>query len=667
MATKAQQKTLRFPLAGVDRRTGFQAQPQFTTPAALNVYPDDTAQGRARGGARPGLSKAITTDLPGPYQLLGSLNVDRGSGSVNYRRVIFGVVAGEIYWMNQGDSTWTILAGGPYLSPTLASIEHAVREQKVYFADCANVNGTDLALDGGYEYVVTSASVGAWSLAGINASNIGQWSLEILSGTGFTVGTYAISEYAMAAYATGTIVVASGVVTKTGGTAFPAWAAAGSLTVGGNTYTVNTRDGDNQVTLDNLAINVGSTGTYSLALLSTQLLLSTDPGVAASTGGSFRLHRTPKIWDVPSGTVTTWTASTGTTPTDCKLICEYRDRLILAGEVYNPHRWYASRSGNPLDFNYGVFDATSATAYSNYLGGQIGEPITALIPHGYDCLALGAQDAIYVMRGDPANTGSHLIKVDDVVGVLSARSWCKTAADETVMLTRDGLYYMPSGCGVAPTSISREKLPEELIAIDPTDNYINLVYDPLLRCIYIWVVDDQDTPGTVSTCWLYHWEHKAFWPVTLPATMQPTAVHDFSPLATANKSSVVLGSYDGIARQFNKAAEDDDATDFASYVDILFRISANIDLKAILQRLRILAGADSGAFSWRLVTANSAEQAAALMAAGTYTYSGTVDSYAIHPRLNGHYACLRLLADGSAAQWIFEEALAQIREAGRMR
>jgi hypothetical protein len=667
---KAKQLTLRWPLGGVERRGAFQASQPFSTPAALNVYPDDTAQGRARGGARPGLSKALTTDRDSFYQCIGSVNTDRGTTSAAYQRVLFAVSNGHLLYMNEGDTTWdATTTGNPHFNPSVP-LQYAAREQKVYFADYANITGSDLAVDSGYNRVVTSASVGAWSNAGITSANVAQWSLEVLSGTGADVGTDTVAGYGVT-FTEGTVAVAAdaggSIVTKTGGTAWPAWAAAGTITISAVAYTVKTRTSDDVILLDNVGITVGAGASHSLALLTTQLLLSGSAGTVSSTNLTYRLHRTPKVWDPVAGTVTTWTASTGTVPNDCKLICEYRDRIVLAGDVYAPHRWYASRSGDPLDFNYGEFDATSAAAYSNYIGGQIGEPITALIPHGYDCLILGAQDATYVMRGDPANTGSHLIKVDDVVGVLSANAWCKTAADETVLLTRDGLYYMPSGCGVPPTSISREKLPEELIGIDPDSYFVNLAYDPLLRCIHIWLVENDGNPA-VTTQWLYSWDHKAFWPITLPATYQPSAVYDFSPLATANKSSVLLGGYDGIVRQFNKAAEDDDGTDFTSYVRIgPFMLSPNSDNKGIIQGLRIVMGTGSGAATWDVGAASTMEGVADQLAAATNIYTGTIGAYKEYPRVSGHAGMLEIGANGAATQWIFEEAVVQVREAGRMR
>lgn len=69
---------------------------------------------------------------------------------------------------------------------------------------------------------------------------------------------------AVAPYATGTIVVSSGVVTLTGGT-FPAWAAKGILKVNSRYYSVATRDSDTQVTLNSTGVTVSDAANYTLA------------------------------------------------------------------------------------------------------------------------------------------------------------------------------------------------------------------------------------------------------------------------------------------------------------------------------------------------------------------------------------------------------------------
>jgi hypothetical protein len=64
-------------------------------------------------------------------------------------------------------------------------------------------------------------------------------------------------------YSTGTIAVAAGVVTLSGGT-WPTWAADGDLVYGGVTYTVASRDSNSQITLDDTSLAVSSGADYQL-------------------------------------------------------------------------------------------------------------------------------------------------------------------------------------------------------------------------------------------------------------------------------------------------------------------------------------------------------------------------------------------------------------------
>ncbi|MHC4372171.1 MAG: hypothetical protein ACYSW8_31590, partial [Planctomycetota bacterium] len=66
-----------------------------------------------------------------------------------------------------------------------------------------------------------------------------------------------------APYSTGTITVASGVVTLTSGT-FPSWAAVGILKIDSDYYDVDTRDGDTQITLEDTSVTEATATTYEL-------------------------------------------------------------------------------------------------------------------------------------------------------------------------------------------------------------------------------------------------------------------------------------------------------------------------------------------------------------------------------------------------------------------
>ena len=67
-----------------------------------------------------------------------------------------------------------------------------------------------------------------------------------------------------APYATGTVAVASGVVTLSGGT-FPSWAEQGILKVSNSYYNVASRDSGTQVTLDDTTVTVTAGTSYELA------------------------------------------------------------------------------------------------------------------------------------------------------------------------------------------------------------------------------------------------------------------------------------------------------------------------------------------------------------------------------------------------------------------
>lgn len=66
-----------------------------------------------------------------------------------------------------------------------------------------------------------------------------------------------------APYATGTVTIASGVVTLTGGT-FPSWAADGILKVSSSYYSVASRDGNTQITLDDTSVTVAAASAFEL-------------------------------------------------------------------------------------------------------------------------------------------------------------------------------------------------------------------------------------------------------------------------------------------------------------------------------------------------------------------------------------------------------------------
>jgi hypothetical protein len=97
-----------------------------------------------------------------------------------------------------------------------------------------------------------------------------------------------------APYTTGTITVAAGVVTLTGGT-FPAWAASGVLKVNNRYYSVATRDSNTQITLTSTA-TVSTAASYQLARPEISLDTAFD---AVSNDSDLTYYPSPECWYPP--------------------------------------------------------------------------------------------------------------------------------------------------------------------------------------------------------------------------------------------------------------------------------------------------------------------------------------------------------------------------------
>lgn len=77
--------SLPFPVLGLDKRSSIRDEPPFTTSKAVNVRPVDQAEGRHRGGTRPGFLKAFTQRLnTGPVRSMAQMNIASVGGSITW-------------------------------------------------------------------------------------------------------------------------------------------------------------------------------------------------------------------------------------------------------------------------------------------------------------------------------------------------------------------------------------------------------------------------------------------------------------------------------------------------------------------------------------------------------------------------------------------------------
>jgi hypothetical protein len=518
---------LRFPIGGLNKRLGYQWQSPYTTPSALNVWPDEAIAGRERGGSRPGLEKARSTQL----------------GSGNPTRLL-----SEVRYVNSGTLTDLLIAS------------------------------------------------------------------------------------------------ANGVLYKDGGSSWT------SITSG-------------------------------VTLASNRMLTAAEHLQKLYIAGDNNASRRLCVYDPSANTLALVTASAGTVPVKCTLVCRWNDRLVLAGDTDNPHLWYMSKQGDPTNWDYTVTNSVAAAvAASNSPAGRLGEPIQAIISHSDKCLIFGCRSSIYILRGDPLQGGS-LDLLNDSVGIIGPAAWCYDRDGFLFMLTNDGVYVMPPGCGSNPSSVSREVLPEELLGItaNPTEWEVCMAYDLRFRGVHLFCTNISNRANSVA-----YWidtkttlggdnggaASASFWPVSYQNDHNPTAIYSrkYDPLASTTDGGVLLGGYDGYTRRHDKTlAQDDGSNAISSHVDIGPFPLGPAGWEGLLTELDLVPAVDSGDIDIDVRVAQTAEGAYNASAFATYEFNTAGLNAKARPRARGAACVLRLKNGESNARWAMEELLVEREAAGPRR
>jgi len=417
-----------------------------------------------------------------------------------------------------------------------------------------------------------------------------------------------------------------------------------------------TDDGDNIITDDDDQIVFGST--------------ATNGGLeAGQLGGKLYIaDDVLKVHNPALGTVDPVIVTAGIIPTNQNVIAIYRQRVILGG---SDHLWYASRQGDPGDWDYGadLQDVGRAVAGQLGVGGRIGAVVTALIPLEDKILLMATENSLWAMRGDPV-TGS-LESLSDWIGVVAPRAWAVSRDELVCFLSNDGVYVW-SGRG-APTRFSAERVPDELREIDASTNTITMVYDHEARGFWLFIRPDIGD----GVSWFFDLERRAAWPVDFLTTHQPRSAAYFAP---SDLGKVVIGCDDGIVRYFDDSATDDDGTAIASHVLLgPVRIASDDVFDAMLAEIHGLVDLEtSGTITWRVVMGKTAQAAAeaaktdvlSVLAGGSassVSASGTWEdgrNLVARPRTRGAWAVVWL---ESADQWSFEAVPIVSRLLGRIR
>ena len=392
-------------------------------------------------------------------------------------------------------------------------------------------------------------------------------------------------------------------------------------------------------------------------------------------GKLYLADTTLKVFDPLTGIVDSVVAKAGAIPTGCPLVTMYRDRLILGG---TDHVFYASRQGDPTDWNFGadIGDTGRAFAAEASGSGHIGEVITAFIPNGDRSMLVATANGLWLMRGDPAVDGSMSI-LNDTVGIISPGAWAQSPEGMVAFLSNDGVFFVGVEGG-APVRFSVERDPVQLRNVSAAANTITMAYDPIGRGFHLFITPDAVEGVTAAgTHWWIDVENKALWPVFMPAAMQPVAVARVQ--GTSGLAECVFGCRDGYLRKFSDGVATDDGAAIQSHVLIgPFRLASDDISDAMLTEIHGIMADNAGTVTWRVVAGSNPEEAADVAVAGIAsalagtTVAGVAASgdwsenrnKVARPRARGPWVVVWL---SSAVAWSYEAVAVVINQLGRIR
>jgi hypothetical protein len=465
---------------------------------------------------------------------------------------------------------------------------------------------------------------------------------------------------------------------------------AGVLSDGAVNFTtagVNVNDYRCEILLD----GNGTAGIYAITAVGTTTI--TIAGNTDNTGGvQYRVMRSAKVFDsetmaltpIPIGVV-----GTSQPPLGCTIVQAWLGRLLWGGDPDFPHVVYCSKAGVPDDsfiagqaaYAYGtslegvepgqayVYDPARTTGASS-----IGDSVVAIVPvSDHYCLFCGYK-TVSIQRDDPTFQGA-LDLVSREIGIVSWDAWCHTPEKTVVALSNDGVYEFFPGPEIKPIPISRDKLPEGLVNIDPDLNDVQVRYDVGRRGANIFI-----TPKTTSAS-SHGGQGRPFWidlsrrriaaqvePISIfqelyPPSMDPTASCQHT-LSGATTPAVIIGGRDGYLRRFEDAQTTDDGETMESYA-VIGPISLGHPGYEGLFHESFIEMADNSAITALVAKiGDSPEQAMKSVNPDGFSVAPGVNP-AWLPRLRGGALYLQLF--GSQGPWALEAWKIWIEIVGRFR
>ena len=586
-----------FPSKGYDSRRAYADLEPLTTPACLNVRAHSGPLGRATGGARPALTPAYDAVLAGPLQWLGWLDCGYGDqvahednfqyddGPLSTRdetmwpsaQAGLDVQAGRVRLSvldelklsgqpNLGGDTWNnftlsamlewnyatsgqvkLWAGSDNTGADGAMVIFNLTSTPVEFPGLGYATSISITLQAGGAPQTWSTSYGPLWLhtsaeisivadaAGVRVAWGGR---EILSAPRVALAPCECAGFAMSKSNPNSPVIPDSFVDIR----IAAWRLSATSSAG----VIHRRLA---AVAGNRVYASGADGAWSGVAIDSEELAGASLVAADRCNGKLFVLDGENGWccDATDATnrIRPWTPRRGLLPTRCRMIANWRNRMVLAGNPDDPQNYYLSRQDDPWDFDYGQADAKSAVRGDMATAGRIDDPITALCPLSDETLVIGCGRGLWVLRGDPAQGGLAHQQCTHT-GIVGPNAWTTDPQGNLYFLGEHGLYVMSNGG--SPKNISADRIAELQTGLCMGEGcYATLAFDPRRWGVLVFVTSPL---GASGPHWFYDIRNEAFFPERYPAAVGPTCAAYYAA-EDCSRRNLLLGGTDGRIYEFD--------------------------------------------------------------------------------------------------------------------
>lgn len=373
---------------------------------------------------------------------------------------------------------------------------------------------------------------------------------------------------------------------------------------------------------------------------------------------------TVKDWatDVTAGTLPQGSVDT---TLGCRICVVYRGRVFMAGLSEDPQNWFASRSGDPFDWDYSpsTTDAQQAIAGNNAPSGKLGQVITALAPFQDDVMIMSGSTSLWIMQGDPA-AGGAIDNISRLVGIVQQTAWAWSTKGVLYFFGNNGLYRLAPGGG-PPDLVSEGRLDKTFANVDTANNVIQLAYDPEWQGVHIFITPQNEPASAFKH---YYWDERSdgFWVDQYPTNIGPIAIHQFDADAPADRA-ILMGGYDSFIRKFDATVMNDDGTAIDSYMRLPL-LHPNLPMGQFqLEEMQLHTDQNGSAVTLEIYRGKTPQEAA-LSSTVVFTKSQAAGrNLPVRYRVRGNALQVRLRNNTAGQTWAYENGTAMITGVGRQR